>query len=246
MDTGLQIRHPPPELLHLVARLYVGAPHGTGDAGQQGLEKPSLSPGVLASLQHRSEQSAACALLDRLPFGVLALDAKCRLRFENHSARCALDRADLLMRDDGHVRPWSDKDLPGFVQAAEGACRGQYWPPEGHEIRVEHRHWRIPIRLLGVRMSGAPASMMILLLPDIAREHSLRRLLMTMFALTVAETEVALLMMSGLSIEQAARRRGVLLATARGQWQSAQYKVGAGGEGGLIHVLRAALLLTPA
>ena len=246
METGLQIRRPPTELLHLVARLYVGAPHGTGDAGQESLEGPALSPGVLASLQYRAEQSAACAVLDRLPFGVLVLDVQCRLRFENHSARGTLDRADLLVRDAGYVRPWSDKDLSGFVQAAECACRGPHWPPEGHEIRIEHRHWHIPIRLLGARMSGAPASMMILLLPDIAREHSLRRLLMTMFALTTAETEVALLVMSGLSIEQAAHRRGVLPATARVQWQSAQYKVGAGGEGALIHVLRAALLISPA
>jgi DNA-binding CsgD family transcriptional regulator len=243
MESALEARCPPPALLQLVARLYSGTQIDTAFAIHEPDVRAPLT--VVASLQNRAEQAAACALLDRLPFGLVALDAQCLVRFENQAARDAIDRADILVREDGRVRPWSDRDLPRFAHAAECACVASRWADEGVEILVAHRYREMSLRLLGLRMGSVPGALMILLLPDVARERSLRRLLMTLFALTAAETDVAILMMEGLSLEEVARQRGVRLATARGQWHTARYKVSNSDDGALIDLLRAALLLQP-
>ena len=239
MERSVPIGQPPAELLHLIARLYAGPDNAPGSGQWQERSALISSPDALISLQNRAERAVACAVLDRLPFALLVVDSQCRLRYENQPARDALDRADLLVRDDDRIRPWSENDLAGFVEAAERTCTDMAWPTQGLEIPVARRHWRTSMRLLGLRMGAGAMAKMIVLMPDVARERSLRRLLMTLFALTAAETDIAVLMMAGFSIEEVARRRAVRTATVRLQWQDVQYKVGSGGGAALIELLYA-------
>jgi len=245
MERSAPIGQPPVELLNLIARLYAGPDNAPGSGQWQERHALISSPDALISLQTRAEQAVACAVLDRLPFALLVVDGQCRLQYQNQPARDALDRGDLLVRDEDRVRPWSEKDLPQFVETAERICTDMAWPTQGLEISVARRHWRTSIRLLALRMGAGAMANMIVLMPDVARERSLRRLLMTLFALTAAETDVAVLMMAGFSIEDVARRRAVRTATVRLQWQDVQYKVGSGGGAALIELLHAAILLPP-
>src|SRR5262245_13324835 len=98
MRDVVQTGEPPAELLHLAARPYAGGAIVSESAAPLEQQASPLSLGLLNSLQNRTEQAAASAVLDRLPFGLLVVDAQCRSRFENQSARRTLDQGEILVR----------------------------------------------------------------------------------------------------------------------------------------------------
>jgi DNA-binding CsgD family transcriptional regulator len=71
----------------------------------------------------------------------------------------------------------------------------------------------------------------------------LATVLVDLFGLTPSESQLALLMMEGLTVAEAARVRSVTTKTARAQWQTVLWKVAADNEGQVLSLLRTALAL---
>ncbi len=233
-------------VLDLVNRLY------TGDGlVRSGSPQHPRSPAPLAAvptlnaLTGAAERAAAMTVLDRLPFGLLVLDADRRVHFVNETASRALDEADPLVRSGDGVCPWLANDAPQFESLVERTCRLRHCPPEDTTTWLTQRCSTMPLGLLAIHLESGVEGLAALIMPDRAREHMLRRLLVTLFGFTTGEAHVALLMLQGQSIERAARERGITRGTARAYWQNARWKIGAGAERILMNTLLATLLLPP-
>jgi DNA-binding CsgD family transcriptional regulator len=232
-------------MLGLLASLYAGRPSEAPVFPEALWPRVSPTFDELRAMVDGAEQAAGRALLDRLPFGVIALDERCHLLLENESARESLNASELLTRLGERVRPWADSDVEAFVKTVQTACTDTATSARSFELTLARRKWSLPARLLGLRLGSPPAAALIVILPETGREAALRRLLMTMFALTRSETDVAICMMQGLSMGQVAKIRGVTAPTVRGHWQSVQYKVGNCGDDALVSLLYSALLIRP-
>jgi hypothetical protein len=232
-------------VLHLVSRLYTGGglarsawPPPRSPA--QGTALPSLH-----TLTCAAEQAAAMTVLDRVPFGLLVLDADCGVHFVNETATRALDDGDPLVRSGNGVRPWLATDVPKFESLVERTCRLRHGQSADTTTWLTRRCSAMPFGLLALHLEWGVDGLAAILMPDGAREQMLRRLLVTLFGLTTCEAHVALLMLQGHSIEGAARERGITRATARAYWQTARWKIGAGADRVLMDTLLATLLLPP-
>jgi len=234
----------PDGIVRLMERLYTGAHRDFAPTSQALNLSTSPAAPPLPELIVSAEGAAGRWLLDRLPFGLVAVDACRRVRFENAIGKRMLDARDPIVREGCLVRPWSAEDSMAFSALAEAACVAASWPQDGRDIVISRRAPPgTTVRLIGFRLGDPPNVALVLLLPDEEREHALRRLLMTMFALTPAESHVVRLMIRGTSLEDVARRRGVTMKAVRAQWYTARSKIGNGGDAQLLQTLRAALLL---
>jgi DNA-binding CsgD family transcriptional regulator len=232
-------------VLALVARLYTGAPPAYGLAAP-----PNPPPHAHAGDPVRrvrdglesAEREAAAALLDELPFGILVLDATCHCEYANRTARAALDEGEFLSLDGEIVRAALERDSQALAALAVQIAT---LPSalDGVPLLVGRRTGRA-VRLLALPLHVQGRALLVLLVPDVARARALRRLLGSLFGLTAAEADVAVLMLEGMSLDQVAHERRVTLSTARGHWQTAVWKVGVSREA-LTGILQRALLISP-
>lgn len=227
----------------LIERLYTGVEGDPASIRDWEVTRRASPEHALTELVAMAEGTAGSRLLDRLPFGLVAIDAHRRVQFENATGQRMLDSGDPIVREGGRIRPWADEDSVMFAGFAEAACLTAEWPQDGRDMVISCRGSRTRIRLIGFRVGDPPDASLVLLLADAGREHALRRLLMTMFALTAAESHVVRLMMQGASLQDIAKRRGVTVSAVRGQWQTARSKIGNGGDAEILQTLRVALLL---
>ena len=232
-------------VLDLVNRLYTGEGLGSGIHTHSRSLGHVFAVPALHAVTCAAERAAAMAVLDRVLFALLVLDAECGVHFFNETAGRALEDRDPLVHSGDKVRPWMADDAPKFESLVERSCRLRHCPPEDTTIWLTRRYSTMPYGLLATHLDWGLEGRVALILPDREREQMLRRLLVTLFGFTTGEAHLALLMLQGHSIERAARQRGITRATARACWQSARWKIGGGAEPVLINTLLAALLLPP-
>ena len=231
-------------VLDVVAHVYGGTsdrhPPPLG-AVPLGLDEPALVATV-GDVQRRTVQAAGALLLDRLPFVLLAVDADGHLAYANESGTALLAAGDRLrlIEDGVHAgRAEDDGALLGMI-ATLGVVQPAVRNAETCQLASARDGRRFGV--LAVRAPAAPDTV-VLLLADPAREQALRALLRSLFGLTRAEAELCLLLVQGLSLEDAARQRRVSPASARASWQAVSWKTGGLPPAPLFQVLHAALAL---
>jgi DNA-binding CsgD family transcriptional regulator len=235
-----------PAVLDLVSRVYTGdGLVGSGSLPPSRLRAQVAAVPQLNALECAAERAAAMAVLDRVPFGLLVLDADCGVHFANETARRALDDGDPLVRSGDSVHPWMAADAPKFESLVERTCRLRHCQQEDTMTWLTRRCSAMPFGLLALHLEWGIDGLAAILMPDREREQMLRRLLVSLFGLTTCEAHMALLMLQGHTIERAARERGITRATARAYWQTARWKIGADADPVLMNTLLVTLLLPP-
>jgi DNA-binding CsgD family transcriptional regulator len=221
---GTTDRHPPP---------FGGAPLG--------LDEPALVSAV-GDIQRRTTQAAGALLLDRLPFALLAVDAEAHLAYANESAMALLAAGDRIRLSGDRVSAARDKEDGALLAIVAALTFAQPAARTADTCQLTSARDGRPFGVLAVRAPAAPDTV-VLLLADPAREHALRALLRSLFALTRAEAELCLLLLQGFSLDEAARERHVSPASARATWQAVSWKTGGLPPGLLFQLLHAALAL---
>ncbi|MDP3874771.1 MAG: hypothetical protein Q8Q80_19085 [Methyloversatilis sp.] len=188
--------------------------------------------------------AAVSAMLHQLTAPVLLLDAECRIRFSNRSARALMSAGLALFEMNGRLAlrfTEQDNALRALAASLYGLPEDDRFPasaylplaPTGHEGVIKPVRNRVMgvmlSSLLPERTNGAFGSGPVLL--AVAHElHGVPELdpgvVASAFCITLAEAEVAIGLTSGLSVEQIAARRCKAVSTVRSQVKSMLAKMG--------------------
>jgi len=198
---------------------------------------------ALADSQRRAERLAGGLLLDRLPFALFAVDAGSTLVYGNEAAGALLaDGHRLRLGEAGRLEAAQVDEadtLRAAIDALESAAPGS----PARTCHLTSAGDGRPFGVLAFRAPGFVPPIIVLLAADPGREQALRALLRSIFGLTRAEAELCLLLLQGLSLDEAARERRITASTARAAWQSVTWKAGGAPPGLLLQILHAALVL---
>jgi DNA-binding CsgD family transcriptional regulator/PAS domain-containing protein len=172
------------------------------------------------------ENAALAEALDRLPTGVILLDARSQPVVANRAAHHILALEDGIGIDESGPHAASAADDAVLKQLIQGAVETSTTSkvPEGSVMAVSR-----PSGLRAFPLMAAPLlsagddtalydAVAVLFISDLDA-HTLPRseVLRALYALTHAEVELVELLCDGFSLEEAADRRGVTMNTARSQ-----------------------------
>ena len=231
-------------VLDVVAHVYGGTadrrppPLATAPLGLDELALVS----TVSDVQRRTTQAAGALLLDRLPFALLAVDAEGHLAYANESGTALLAAGDRVRLIEDRVHAAREEDDAALLATVAALVLAHPAARSAETCQLTSARDGRCFGVLAVRAPAAPDTI-VLLLADPAREQALRALLRSLFGLTRAEAELCLLLLQGLSLEDAARERHVAPASARACWQAVSWKTGGLPPGLLFQVLHAALAL---
>jgi DNA-binding CsgD family transcriptional regulator len=192
------------------------------------------------------ENAALAEALDRLPTGVVLLDARGQRILANRSADYILSLDDGLSIDatgPHAAKPSEEAALHEMLRAAvRASTTGQV--PEGSVMAVSRPSGRrsFPIMLTPLLSTTAESALSdavaVLYVSDL-EGHSLPRseTLRSLYALTGAEIELVELLCDGASLEEAADRRGVTMNTARSQLKQIFLKTNTSRQGELVRLV---------
>jgi DNA-binding CsgD family transcriptional regulator/PAS domain-containing protein len=170
------------------------------------------------------ERRAGRQLLDRLAVGTLVVDARGRVIQSNRVARDILEMGDGLTQRDG-LEAANATDTAALRSAINAVASAGADPVARERLSLIRpsgaRPWMVEItRVERDTTDGAAAlsaaAAVVVSDGEQASEPSTDAL-RTYYGLTPAESELAMLLADGLSLEQAGERRGVSRNTARGQ-----------------------------
>jgi DNA-binding CsgD family transcriptional regulator len=212
-----------------IVRPKGGEPFGEEDLALGDLLLPHLhrALGIHLKLSSSRHQRAALGeVIDRLPTGVLLLDAERRVLSKNKSAE-----AILALNDGFRIGPCGPcADTPRDNEVLKKAIAAIADPDPGQEMRASgfttitrpsgKRPFVVMVTPLlaaspGAQSGDAVASLFVAD-PETGRV-SATQVLENVYRLTHAEAELVRLLSEGHSLEEAAKRRGVTINTARGQ-----------------------------
>lgn len=152
---------------------------------------------------------AALGALDRLRLGVILLDARGRIAHENASARGLLDAKDGLSRGPAGV-------LTLHAAAGPQPAADLFAPATGGALGCPRRPPRRPLSVMAGTLPGAGRDLRVVFVADPEQEPGLdEATLQRLHGLTPAEARLALLLVRGLGLDEAAAELGVGLSTAR-------------------------------
>jgi DNA-binding CsgD family transcriptional regulator len=207
------------------------APLGDRDFALLDLLLPHLERALRIHLtlsSTRSERRALGEVIDRLPTGVLLVDAQRRVVSTNASADAILAQDDgfKVCGEGGPAFAHNPRDNEAFKRALAGVLEAD--PDEG----VRASGFTTISRKSGARSyvvmvtplldalpgssSGDAVAAIFIADPEAGRV-SATQVLETVYQLTHAEAELVRLLSEGCSLEEAAAKRGVTINTARGQ-----------------------------
>jgi len=200
-------------------------------------------------LRQRAHQTSALAeALDRLPTGVMLLDARGHVVLRNRSADRILELEDGLMLHEGMPRAARAADnavLQQMIrQVIEAHAAGH--PSDGNVMALTRPSSRrgFPLMISSLLTAGPGHTLhdalAVLYITDVEgqmlqRSEPLRKL----YALTQAEVELVELLCDGWSLEQAASHRGVTMNTARSQLKQIFFKTGTSRQSELVRLVLA-------
>jgi DNA-binding CsgD family transcriptional regulator len=226
-------------------RTEPGGPWRPRDLVLADLLVPHLAQAYRIHAQVR-ENAALAEALDRLPTGVVLLDARGQRILANRSADYILSLGDGLSLDKTGphaVKPSEDATLQEMLRAAvRASTTGQV--PEGSVMAVSRPSGRrsFPIMLtplLSTSSESALSDAVAVLYVSDVEAHSLPRseTLRSLYSLTGAEIELVELLCDGASLEEAADRRGVTMNTARSQLKQIFMKTSTGRQSELVRLV---------
>jgi DNA-binding CsgD family transcriptional regulator/PAS domain-containing protein len=171
----------------------------------------------------RLERDACAQLLDRLPVGVLIVDARARVVTSNRVARDILARVDGLSLRDGleAANATDTAELRRAVAAVVGHAAGTATRERLRLLRPSGaRPWMVEVTRVerdGADGAARDAAAAVVISDGRQVVRPSPEALQAYFELTPAEAELATLLASGLPLTRAAGRRRVSRNTARGQ-----------------------------
>ena len=224
-------------------------PWRAGDTALGDLLVPHLAR-AYALHQHMTANAALAEALDRMPTGVMLLDALGKVILRNRSADNILGMGDGLLLDDGVPRAMRGPDnavLQQLIrQAVEAKTPGSSL--ESHVMAVTRPSGRraFPLRLASL-LSAKPEhtlhdAVAVLYVTDVeAQTLQHNEPLRKLYALTHAEVELVELLCDGWSLEEASAQRGVTMNTARSQLKQIFFKTGTSRQSELVRLVLAGI-----
>ena len=191
--------------------------------------------------EHRGEGFAR--LLEQLDAGVILADAAARPVFANARARRVSGEADgLLLRDDGlaGATPAATQRLRDAIAACgrAEAKRERIWlerPSQRPPLLLS----LLPLSCLGATVPGAPAPRVAIFITEPDAPAAVNRLaLADVYRLTQRESDVAILLADGLTIDAIAAHLGVGRGTVRSHLARLFDKTGAHSQTALVALVR--------
>jgi DNA-binding CsgD family transcriptional regulator len=209
--------------------------------------------GVIGQGRLQFERNAALAALDRVPVGVIVVDASGLMIAANHMARQILEAADpLSLRENRLVCEGPDK--LALDAAIARALANHCGPGEpGEEVVALGRPHRRPVPVLVFpldvreRFDEKAKRTAVLFVRDPER-YPIRtesRWLETLFAVTPTEARLAACLSDGLSLEAAAEALGMSTATARVHLKRVFSKTGTSRQAELVRLVLSGPALAP-
>lgn len=213
---------------------------------------PHLQRAVrIHALLHRHDLAAATwrATIERLPFGVVACDARGWI-FEHNSAADELFRSGAVVRSRGGrlrgARSEDDRALSAALLAAAATSVGE-GSRGGRQLALGTAglSWlhalATPLRGEGVAqglglLHGGPQVVVFLTRPD--RESQLSaEVLAALFGVTLAEAKLTVALCQGVALRDYSEGAGISEHTARNQLKAAMQKVGAKRQSDLVRLV---------
>ena len=196
------------------------------------------------------ENAALAEAIDRLPTGVLLVDARGQRILSNRAADAILELDDGFSIDESGPRadrPKDQSELREMIRkVTETTTTGQI--PQGNVMAVTRPSGRRAFPLmLAPLLSTTPESTLadavaVLYISDL-EAHSLPRsqVLRSLYSLTNAESELVELLCDGCSLEEAAEHRGVTINTARSQLKQIFFKTSTSRQSELVRLVLAGI-----
>jgi len=200
-----------------------------------------------AQLSHvRHEREALAEVTDRLPIGVIMLDASGRILHTNRSASQILRAEDGLTLDRGRpaaVDSFENRDLQEKInRAVKDPTRRA--DPGGEVMIISRESGRRALSvmvgpLLIVRPEHVTDEARAILFIADTEGHQIDKTqnLETLYQLTHAEADLVRLISEGRSLEQVANERGVTINTVRSQLKQVFSKTDTNRQGELVHLV---------
>jgi DNA-binding CsgD family transcriptional regulator len=236
------------ELIGVLAAVY-----GSGERGRRSRfptatpadhgEAPTHEPALLARSIAASQTLAARALLDHLPYGLIATDHVGRVLFVSESARRVLEAGTILTSVDGAVHAVSPDD-DGRLRAALARVCVVAGPATSPAELLTMGSGTEPVTVFVTPMrNGRDRRLAAVLLPDSHRAAAACRLLGHLFGLTRSESELLKLTLAGRSVSEAAVELNLRARTACERWRDVCWKLRTRNESECLRLLHLALLL---
>ena len=226
-----------------------GGPWKASDLAVGDLLVPHLAQAYRIHRRVRANAALAEAI-DRLPTGVILLDARGQRVIANRAAEYVLELKDGLSVDERGPRAHRAADDAVLQEMVSHATRANTTGrmPEGNVMAVSRPSGRRAFPLMvAPLLSTTPESTLsdavaVLFVSDL-EAHSLPRseALRSLYSLTGAEIELVELLCDGNSLEEAADRRGVTMNTARSQLKQIFFKTSTSRQSELVRLVLAGI-----
>ncbi len=193
----------------------------------------------------RHERTALTEVIDRLPVGVILLDAEGRVVLKNRSVEQILELCDGFSLDRGRPRvddPRENRALQTLISDISRPDGGGTEPSGVLCVTRPSGRRAFPI-WVGKLLAPAPdnrtdEAKAILFIADPDRgQISTTLVLESLYALTPAEAELVRLLAEGCSLDQVAEQRGVTMNTVRSQLKQVFCKTDTSRQGELVHLV---------
>ena len=179
-------------------------------------------------------------LIDHLPFAVVIADATGLVLLANDPALHALRLGEIIASRDGRIHVADPVASDRLHAAIDRACAPRESDPQPVLISVTpEAPWRQVVVMSITR--GLDARYAALLFPDSRRLNGAARILASLFSFTAAEARMAVLVLEGRTLAQAASALGVRTRTALDTWKNVRLKLRTRTDSDCLRVLGAAL-----
>jgi DNA-binding CsgD family transcriptional regulator len=193
----------------------------------------------------RSKRAALGEAVDRLPTGVLLLDAERRVVLQNRCARRILGEHDGLRVDASGPSAVDAKDNVRLqTLIAEALDPNVDLPTSGGFAKVKRPSGRREYALLVARLAAGPevgissdAVVVVFIVDPESGRSTTAGVLEDLYELTHCEAQIVQLLAQGMTLEEAAAARGVSMNTARSHLKHAFAKTGTGRQSELLRLV---------
>jgi DNA-binding CsgD family transcriptional regulator len=188
---------------------------------------------------------ACLALMDRLPFAVAITDGVARVLLANAAAVRAIHARDTVAAPGGVIGTLDPAATDRLHAAIARACG----PPNSTEVPsviplAADMPW--PHLIVLAMECGCDPTCAAVVFPDRARLHGVAQFVASLYAFTPAQARLAVLILEGHTLAEAARVLGVRNRTALETWKCVRSKLRARTDHECLRLLRAALIAVTA
>jgi DNA-binding CsgD family transcriptional regulator/PAS domain-containing protein len=231
-------------------------PFGAGHVSLLRLLEPHLQSAIKVHFQVcqiRAQSQSAQWILDLLPKAVFFLDRRGKVIYMNQAAAQLVQDGDVLRLRNGELEASNPREARGLQVLLVGARNSEMLPgiQPGGMMWLTRTSLRSPVSVevlpfLAVA-SPVPGSVSaVVFVTDLARKAPTNvATLRALWKLTEAEADLALKLLNGMTLKEAAGARQTTLSTARSQLKTILGKTGTSRQSDLIALLSRFCLLVP-